>query len=383
MDASILKQQEALLKEREGLLEEKKRQNAREDFMAFCEYVVKDESSGAKIELAELQKTWIRHISFCKANNLNCLILAPMSSGKCMAPDTPVLTQAGYVEAESIEPGDRVLSYDEENRKPVWKPVSKKESFEKKCIEVTFKSGRRITVSEDHPFLTDSGWIEAQDLRPKKDKVKTLIKWEKEHVLDMYTTTDAYMIGCILAKNTDYYGAKDGAIGFYSDFSKERDVEFDPYKFSKNKDYKSDYYTRAIGTYDLCEQDIINQISLHSKKVVKFFLKGYFDCLGVWDKEQKIIYMATDSKSLANGIQRLLQYTCGESSVENLILLDEELLTQQKQRQPHAQAGIVGNDAEEPDNVSGVTWDPEIKRVIAVVLKDEQIPEFTRILGIV
>ena len=84
MKTSHSKKKEALkiLNEIEIIKEQKKIKAAREDFGAFCEFVIKDESSGKPIKLAQLQRSWISHIAFCIKHSIHALILAPMSSGK-------------------------------------------------------------------------------------------------------------------------------------------------------------------------------------------------------------------------------------------------------------------------------------------------------------
>jgi hypothetical protein len=55
---------------------------ARTDFVAFCEFVLKDEATGQPIQLHALQKSWIRHIQVCWSRGLVPWILAPFGSGK-------------------------------------------------------------------------------------------------------------------------------------------------------------------------------------------------------------------------------------------------------------------------------------------------------------
>ena len=70
------------LEKRQQLTREKKLDRCRTDFAAFLEYVLKDESTGAQIILAELHKKWFEHIHFSWQRNLYPVILAPMGSGK-------------------------------------------------------------------------------------------------------------------------------------------------------------------------------------------------------------------------------------------------------------------------------------------------------------
>ena len=77
-----LEELEALAIEAEGMQQERKLQRARESFEDFCEMAIKDEVTGKSITLAPLHRAWIGHMRFCLENELNCLVLAPMGSGK-------------------------------------------------------------------------------------------------------------------------------------------------------------------------------------------------------------------------------------------------------------------------------------------------------------
>jgi len=60
------------------------------------------------------------------------------------------------IEDYVFEKGDRVLSYDTENKKSAWQEVTAylKHTNDKKLYTVAFESGRSVTVTEDHSLLT-------------------------------------------------------------------------------------------------------------------------------------------------------------------------------------------------------------------------------------
>ena len=115
----LLKQEELERKQElaqalEELYEKKKLQRAASSFKDFCEYVIKDESSGTKIALSELQLSWLRHIDFCEKHGLHALILAPMS---CLTAGHKVLMFDGSTRAvEDVVVGDELLGPDKNKR---------------------------------------------------------------------------------------------------------------------------------------------------------------------------------------------------------------------------------------------------------------------------
>ncbi len=165
-----LNQKQALLTEMEELLEQRKLMKARSSLKDFCEYVIKDEKTGNKIKIADLQMAWINHIGFCKNHGINALILAPMASGKCVDPETVFLTRNGYVQAADLKPGIEVLGFDRSVDETAWTVVRAVEpQAPMEIFEVKTESGRILRVSHNHQFLvyeTKSGlrWVKARDL---------------------------------------------------------------------------------------------------------------------------------------------------------------------------------------------------------------------------
>lgn len=63
---------------------EGQRRDARGSFLAFVEQHVKDES-GRPVTLADIHRSWHRHLSYCWGNGLKCMIMAHFGSGKSSA----------------------------------------------------------------------------------------------------------------------------------------------------------------------------------------------------------------------------------------------------------------------------------------------------------
>lgn len=85
-------------------------------------------------------------------------------SGGCLVEGTKVKTLLGLKEIQDISRGDIVLTLDGEKMVTnSWTPETL-QFGEPECYEVEFEDGYKVTVSNQHPFLTKDGWIDAEDL---------------------------------------------------------------------------------------------------------------------------------------------------------------------------------------------------------------------------
>lgn len=295
MSEHKLVEQEALISQSQLLLDEAKIEKARKSFIHFCEYVIKDESTGNKIKLAELQRTWIYHIAFCKKYSLNALILAPMSSGKCVHPDTVFQTQDGDVYAKELVIGDSVLSYD--GKSLVWNKIVNIETYEKPVIRIETEGGRDTIVSYDHPFLCNGEWVEAQDLRPNKDSLMLATGWDVENPLQEVSKAQAYLIGVVLGKifnkGSRYLSESIPAMKI---FAEDHELEFNEFFYKENPTYAEtiiDGYKQIL----LPDVDmVLGKLFLHMKPTVESFVAGIFDSAGRYDAKNKVIQFFCDTK---------------------------------------------------------------------------------------
>lgn len=90
------------------------------------------------------------------------IINIPPGYGKCSVEGTRVVTDHGLTTVENLNVGDKVQGFDKGSS--VFRRVLGKETYEKHCVEIKTLSGRTLTVSHDHPVLTQNGWIKARDL---------------------------------------------------------------------------------------------------------------------------------------------------------------------------------------------------------------------------
>lgn len=111
-------------------------------------------------------------------------ISLPKGSTKCLAPDTELILESGErVLASDLEAGDKVMSYD--NGEVTFEHVAAvEEQPVAPMYEVLTEHGRKITVSEGHPFLlgrTES-WCKVEGLKENLEVVA--VGDNREVVLD-------------------------------------------------------------------------------------------------------------------------------------------------------------------------------------------------------
>lgn len=93
---------------------------------------------------------------------------------ECFAGSSRVLTPTGYRPIKDIEPGDKVINYSENNKEFKIDTVIKQhknlsKSNGEKMYKLEFDNGSVIEVTGNHKFLTDLGWIRADELTEKHE----------------------------------------------------------------------------------------------------------------------------------------------------------------------------------------------------------------------
>lgn len=319
----LLKEKQELIDELEYLKTEKVKEKARNDFVSFCEFVIKDELNSSRIKLAELQKTWIRHIAFCKKHNLNCLILAPMSSGKCVAPDTQFVEKArGNVPASNLQAGDTVLSYDEDSESSCWSKVVAVEPQAKKlAVLVRTLYGRSLVVTADHKFLTVNGWEEAQDLIPNKSVLLGPLDWNSDGSTFPDVGTDImYGLGVWAAlEDSPYVGVFEDVSKIEAAYRTACDKSFQSSRYLTSSKYRKQVCTRiksyTIGSSNSHSVDkLCKEMLSASKEQVSEFLGGYYDLNGKYVRRGSE-YQIFGTYQRISGIQLLLAYVGVESKI--------------------------------------------------------------------
>jgi len=97
------------------------------------------------------------------------LIVARPGTGKCVAEDTPIydpLTGEWPSAKDAVHEQRKLLTFEKAGgRFKSVKPFAHLDTGIKACVEVETRSGRRITVTPEHPFLTQRGWAKASELQ--------------------------------------------------------------------------------------------------------------------------------------------------------------------------------------------------------------------------
>jgi Type III restriction enzyme, res subunit/Pretoxin HINT domain len=88
---------------------------------------------------------------------------------ECFSGDSRVLTTTGYKAIKDIHTGDEIINYSEDTQKFKVDTVIKQhknltKSLSEKMYEMEFDNGSKIQVSGNHKFLTNLGWIRADEL---------------------------------------------------------------------------------------------------------------------------------------------------------------------------------------------------------------------------
>lgn len=83
--------------------------------------------------------------------------------GKCVAPDTRIMTTEGLKDAKDVSVGDMLYCYD--NGKVAIEKCLGTEGAYKESVKIVMRSGRELICSYDHPMLTPFGYQEVQYLK--------------------------------------------------------------------------------------------------------------------------------------------------------------------------------------------------------------------------
>ena len=99
---------------------------------------------------------------------------------ECFSSDSRVLTPSGYISIKDIKEGDMVINYSETDKKfktdtVVKQHINLTNSSTEKMYELEFDSGSKIKVTGNHKFLTNLGWISANELTENHEIISSSI----------------------------------------------------------------------------------------------------------------------------------------------------------------------------------------------------------------
>lgn len=108
----------------------------------------------------------------------------PTGYGKCLVPETKILTSNGVVELKNINVGDMVFSM--KDNEIVERKVLNKWYSRKKQVRITTINGKEIITSQEHRMFTQRGYVCSKDLRIDDYYYSLLSKVElKDHVEEL------------------------------------------------------------------------------------------------------------------------------------------------------------------------------------------------------
>lgn len=90
-------------------------------------------------------------------------LLVPEVKFSCVVPGTQVLTPTGQRNVEDIQPGDEVIAWDGTGY-VIDTALHTGIEHRDRLVEVTTATGRTVRCTADHPFWTEQGWVQAENL---------------------------------------------------------------------------------------------------------------------------------------------------------------------------------------------------------------------------
>jgi len=98
-------------------------------------------------------------------------------STACVSGDAIIQTSAGDIDMKSLverfNAGEEfnILSYDENELRPIFKPMKWGDVTRKntKVYKLTLKDGKTVKLTHDHFVFTDIGWLKVEELKDYKD----------------------------------------------------------------------------------------------------------------------------------------------------------------------------------------------------------------------
>ena len=88
------------------------------------------------------------------------VIICNEGSSRCFHSGQKVITSEGSKPISEIQPGEKVLTFNEETKRREFKLVKESLKFNniKPCLKITLKNGKQILATEDHEFYYKGSW---------------------------------------------------------------------------------------------------------------------------------------------------------------------------------------------------------------------------------
>lgn len=245
-----------------------------------------------------------------RPGNKRVLILDPRGWFKCLKTNNLVgLTSGVFVTADKLSIGDTIRGVNEttlEDEPTVITGIE--EQGEQDCYRITFRSGRTLEVSYNHPIRTVDGWVDAENISAGV-RVPLLMKYQttgntyyREAELLGWMIGDGY---CPAARITtklqvqDVLAATDKAGFSYTVATKEDGI-------SNISILQARTWLESLGIRDCRSGDkfVPEVIFTSDDQTVREFLKGLYGADGCCDSHG--FSYTSKSRRLIDDVQRLL-----------------------------------------------------------------------------
>lgn len=262
-------------------------------------------------------------------------LLLPELNFKCLVPGTRVYTPNGPVANETLIPGDSVLAWDTETDSMVESIViASYDNGIEPVYKINTVSGREISATEEHPFLTDHDWIKANQLSVG-DKVRVGTNY-KPRGASSISERDAYFLGLMVGDGgctgraprlssvdleiigwTNQYLSGFGCGTIY-----RTDVDYDLSQIdSRVRPNPVITILKDAGVWGKksYEKDVPSNVWSGGPFIWAAFLSGLLDTDGTVTKTTGAAIWYTSSQNLAKSVQTLLSFLGVKSSVHSYI----------------------------------------------------------------
>src|SRR3989344_4184457 len=137
--------------------------------------------------LAYIGKSYVQMGNTSSLSNYILLDIAKphtiLVSGKkgCLSGDTKIFTNHGFKDIKDFDEGyDKILSFNKEKKDFEWENARllRYPNKDEKLVEIEFKDGHNIKMTEEHPLLLEYGkylfWKEPKNIK-ENDKIVSVI----------------------------------------------------------------------------------------------------------------------------------------------------------------------------------------------------------------
>lgn len=240
--------------------------------------------------------------------------------GKCLYEDSDVSTSTGIKKIKDLQVGEKLITYNERSKRLEYGLVNGLiKTGKKRGYKVTTLTGNSVIVSEDHPFLTVTGWKKVKDGLSVGEQIALPRFYDNEsnetmpvEVVDFLALMIADgsishgYVGYSKLDNNMVSIAKNCAKFFNTELVLQSGNEDTNYYFANPESSGIKSVLREHGLLGKCshEKEISNKVFKLSKDLKKRFLSVLFSGDGSIEENRFVYY--TTSKRLAEQLRVLL-----------------------------------------------------------------------------